>query len=176
CRKISLVRGFVPAIWLPSKSTIQRSAGVRSYLLTMVGVQTTSLGPMRQEILPPLPSTNCRSHSFRPTAQISFLMASASEVEKSPGFATDRGEGAASAEDWGLSPFSSIEGEEGPTVDAGVALFCFPRYSIAAWRTISSTVDLDRFAIGLHVMVRVLIPVGPCGLLWLILDDTERLY
>ena len=43
----------------------------------------TSLGPMRKEMLPPLPSTNLhRIHSFLPTLQISFLIASASGREK----------------------------------------------------------------------------------------------
>src|SRR5208337_1597483 len=94
--KISLVRGRVPAICLPSRSTIERSSGVRSYFETSVGVQMTSLGPMRNEMLPPLPSTNWRIQSFLPMAQISFLTASASGVEKSFGLGAGRlAEGAA---------------------------------------------------------------------------------
>src|ERR1035441_3400477 len=38
-------------------------------------------------MLPPLPSTNWRIHSLRPTAQISFLITSASGVEKRRGLA-----------------------------------------------------------------------------------------
>ena len=42
-------------------------------------------------MLPPLPSTNCRIHSLRPTAQISFLMASASGVVKRRRFDAEPG-------------------------------------------------------------------------------------
>src|SRR5580698_9622763 len=41
-------------------------------------------------MLPPLPSTNWRSQSLRPTAQISFLMALASGVANKCGFGAGR--------------------------------------------------------------------------------------
>ena len=66
------------------------SAGVRSNLLTSDGVQRTALGPMRKEMLPPLPSTYWRIQSLRPAAQISFLISSASGEEKRTFTALDR--------------------------------------------------------------------------------------
>ncbi len=61
----------------------------------------TAFSPRRKEMLPPLPSTYCRCQSFRPTATISALAASASGEAKSfagadPGEATGAPEGAPS--------------------------------------------------------------------------------
>src|ERR1035438_1692755 len=50
------------------------SSAFRSDLLTRVGVQMTASSVRRYEMLPPLPSTYERCHSFWPTAQISSLI------------------------------------------------------------------------------------------------------
>ena len=57
---------------------MQMCSGVRSNLLHSVGVHSTSFGPMRYEMLPPLPSTYWRCHSFLPVAMISALIRCAS--------------------------------------------------------------------------------------------------
>ncbi len=69
CAGISLVRFFVPASWLPSKSTKHMSAGCMKPLLTSVGVQMAMSSPTRMAMLPPLPSTYSRCHSRRPMSQ-----------------------------------------------------------------------------------------------------------
>jgi len=61
-------------------------------LLTSVGVQRTALGPRRNEMLPPLPSTYWRIQSLRPAEQISFLMAWAWGEEKIAFFGVEPGE------------------------------------------------------------------------------------
>ena len=88
------MRARVPASWLPSRSTRQRSSGFRSALLTSVGVQRTAFSPRRIEMLPPLPSTYDRCQSFRPTAMISALAVSASGEAKSRAWAADAAGGA----------------------------------------------------------------------------------
>src|SRR6516165_5015968 len=67
CRRISLVRGRLPATMLPSKSERQISEGSMSHLLIIVCVHTTYFVQIRELMLPQYPSTHCRSHSFRPT-------------------------------------------------------------------------------------------------------------
>ena len=57
CIKISLVRFFTPANWLPSRSTRQRSSGFMKPFDTSVGVQSTTSSVRRIDKLPPLPST-----------------------------------------------------------------------------------------------------------------------
>src|ERR1035441_5950460 len=79
CSSTSLVLMRSPARMLPSRSERQRWAGVISRLLIIVGVQSRYFSPSRTLILPPLPSTYCRSHSLRPTRMISSRKASASK-------------------------------------------------------------------------------------------------
>ena len=47
CSRISLERLRLPATWLPSMSTMQRSAGVMNPFDIIVGVQSTLFGPRR---------------------------------------------------------------------------------------------------------------------------------
>ncbi len=73
--RISLVRPFAPASWVPAKSTRHISSGFMNPLLTRVGVQMARSSPTRTAMLPPLPSTYSRSHRRRPTSQICSLIA-----------------------------------------------------------------------------------------------------
>src|SRR6185312_13874641 len=68
--RISLVRFFTPASWLPSKSTRHMSSGFMKPLLTSVGVQSAMSSPTRIAMLPPLPSTYARCHNRRPISHI----------------------------------------------------------------------------------------------------------
>ena len=54
--RISLDRLRLPPICLPSMSTMQRSEGFMKPFEIIVGVQSTSLGPSRNEMLPSLPA------------------------------------------------------------------------------------------------------------------------
>ena len=53
----SLVRFFVPATWLPSRSIRHMSQGFMKPFEISVGVQSTRFSATRTVMLPPLPST-----------------------------------------------------------------------------------------------------------------------
>src|ERR1019366_8771805 len=74
-------------------------------------------------MLPPLPSTNWRNQSLFPTAQISFLIASASGVEKRRGLGAGR-------------PCAELEDTIDVAGDEGAAALAFPLVPFATRATL----------------------------------------
>ena len=130
---------------------MQMCSGVRSYLLHSVGVQSTSFGPMRYEMLPPLPSTYWRCQSFLPVATISALIRSASGELKSASAGGDATgvPAAPAARPWRPSPRE--HGAAGPS----------------AWRSVSARRCMASAASGvITAPLRVTISFAPRDAAW----------